>query len=197
MEFNSYMTGISLIDQKKALRLSVKERKEQLNSSEKMLFSKMIFESLAQNPLFQQAKTVLAYWSMPDEVETHSFILAHLTEKEWLLPVVEHNRLEIKKFTGLQDLRQGVLHIEEPTGSPFEGNIDLAIIPGMAFDRFGNRLGRGKGYYDQFLSQHQLQTIAVAFHCQLVEHVPVGEWDVKMNQIITEKEMIISSLSTF
>ncbi|MGC9150539.1 MAG: 5-formyltetrahydrofolate cyclo-ligase [Microbacter sp.] len=190
------MTGISLIDQKKALRQLVAEQKKQLNVTDRILFSAKIFDLLEQNELYQHAQTVLCFWSMPDEVDTHAFMLNHLTEKVWLLPVVKNNSLEIRKFNGVQDLRQGVLHIEEPVGDPFEGNIDLAVIPGMAFDRFGNRLGRGKGYYDQFLAQHHLKTIAVAFHCQLVEQVPVDKWDVRMNQVITEKGIIIPSIST-
>lgn len=189
------MTGILLTEQKKSIRLFINEQKKKLIASERKEYSEKIFEFLEQTDYFQKAHTVLCYWSMPDEVETHSYILNHLKDKEWLLPVVQNNQLEIRKFTGLEDLRQGVLHIEEPIGPPFEGEIDLAIIPGMAFDRHGNRLGRGKGYYDQFLSQHpSLKTVAVAFHFQLVDQVPKEKWDVPMNYIITERGVITSIL---
>lgn len=184
------MSGTSLTEQKKALRLLIKERKKTLNVKDREVFSSQIFDILKQNELFQKAKTILCYWSMPGEVETHTFIQNHLSEKIWLLPVVKDDALEIRQFTGVQDLQQGVLNIGEPLGQPFEGNIDLAVIPGMAFDRDGNRLGRGKGYYDKFLSQHNLYTIAVAFYCQIVDEVPVGKWDVKMHHIITEKGII-------
>jgi 5-formyltetrahydrofolate cyclo-ligase len=186
------MNGTSLIERKKAIRQLIKERKKQLSLKERDEFSQRIFQTLAQQDVFPKARNVLCYWSMPDEVQTHTFILNHLSEKTWLLPVVIGNTLEIRRFTGKDDLKQGVLGIGEPIGEPYDGAIDLAIIPGLAFDRNGNRLGRGKGFYDHFLSQHSIYTIAVAFNCQLIDEVPIEPWDVIMRQIITEKEAIVS-----
>jgi len=185
------MNGTSLIERKKAIRQLIKERKTQLSLEERDEFSQRIFQTLAEQNVFQNAHNVLCYWSMPDEVQTHTFILNHLFEKTWLLPVVIGNTLQIRQFTGKDDLKQGVLGIGEPIGEPYDGAIDLAIIPGLAFDRNGNRLGRGKGFYDHFLSQQFIYTIALAFHCQLIDEVPIEPWDIVMQQIITEKETIV------
>jgi 5-formyltetrahydrofolate cyclo-ligase len=184
------MNGTSPIESKQAIRQLIKEQKKQLSLQEKDEFSYTIFQALAQQDVFQKAHSVLCYWSMPDEVQTHTFILDNIADKTWLLPVIAGNSLEIRRFIGLDNLKQGILGIEEPIGEPYDGTIDLAIIPGLAFDRKGNRLGRGKGFYDQFLSQHAPYTIAVAFHCQLINEVPVEPWDITMQQIITEQETI-------
>jgi 5-formyltetrahydrofolate cyclo-ligase len=185
------MNGISLIESKQALRQLIKERKKQLSLQEKDEFSNTIFQILAQQDVFQKAHTILCYWSMPDEVQTHAFILDNIADKTWLLPVITGNSLEVRRFVSLDHLKQGVLGIEEPVGEPYDGTIDLAIIPGVAFDLKGNRLGRGKGFYDHFLSQHALYNIGMAFHCQLIDEVPVEPWDVTMQQIITEQETIL------
>lgn len=189
------MNGTSPIERKKNLRQLIRERKKQLSLEERDEFSQRIFETLAQQNVFQKARNVLCYWSMPDEVQTQTFILNHLSEKTWLLPVIKGNSLEISRFTGSDNLQQGVLGIGEPIGESYDGAIDLAIIPGLAFDRNGNRLGRGKGFYDHFLSKQSIYTIAVAFHCQLLEEVPVEPWDVIMRQIITEEETIVPDFS--
>ena len=78
----------------------------------------------------------------------------------------------------------------EPQGNNYTQyqNIDLIIIPGMAFDTQGHRLGRGKGYYDRFLSKPQLNhtyRIALCWHCQLIDQVPTEPHDIMMNEVIT------------
>lgn len=185
------MNGTSLIEHKRAIRQLIKERKKQLSFDERDEFSQRIFQSLVQQDVFQRARNVLCYWSMPDEVQTHPFILEHLADKTWLLPAINDNTMVIRHFQGIDDLKEGVLGISEPIGEAFNEKIDLVIVPGMAFDRQGNRLGRGKGYYDHFLAQNTVYAIAVAFHCQLIDEVPVEPWDVIMRQIITEKEIIV------
>ena len=67
--------------------------------------------------------------------------------------------------------------------------IDLCIVPGSAFDRRLNRMGYGKGYYDRFLCNTHIKKVALAFGCQIVDAVPVDEYDVKMDCIITENEV--------
>ena len=96
---------------------------------------------------------MLFYHSLPDEVDTHDFIRKWSGLKRILLPVVRGNDLDLKPYTGDDRLTEGAFHINEPTGTAFTdyAAIDLAVIPGVAFDRWGNRLGRGKGYYDRLL----------------------------------------------
>lgn len=133
------------------------------------------------------AHTVLLYHSLPDEVDTHDFIRRWAGQKRILLPVVKGEDLELRPYTGDNCLAEGAFHIDEPTGPAFTDYvaIDLAIIPGVAFDRQGNRLGRGKGYYDRLLPRlENTYKIGLCFPCQLVDRIPAEAHDVKMDEVL-------------
>ena len=128
--------------------------------------------------------------ALPDEVPTQS-LLDHLVAagKTVLLPrVVNDTDMELRHYTGRHDLQPGAYGIMEPVGRPFTEykQIDVAIIPGMAFDREGHRLGRGKGYYDRFLSRvPNIYKIGLCFSWQLVDSVPTDEHDIRMDETVT------------
>ena len=139
-------------------------------------------------PRLAAARVVMAYYSLPDEVCTHQ-LLDELTAagKTVLLPrVLDDGRMELRRYTGPADLQEGAFHIMEPVGEPFTDlrRIDVALIPGMAFDAQGRRLGRGKGYYDRFLRQLSCRRIGVYFDFQKVAEVPVGELDIPVDEVI-------------
>ena len=95
--------------------------------------------------------------------------------------------MELRRYTGPADLALGAYNIMEPTGELFVdyASIDLAVIPGVAFDREGNRMGRGKGYYDRLLPKlRSTYKIGICLPFQLVERVPTDEHDVKMDEVI-------------
>ena len=80
----------------------------------------------------------------------------------------------------------GDFNILEPQNDPYTGGFDLIIVPGVAFDRHGNRIGRGKGYYDRFLCQHlDVKRIGICFDFQLVDEVPTDPLDIKMDEVIS------------
>lgn len=144
---------------------------------------------LSRHPRLADAHTVLLYSALPDEVPTQPLLSRLATEgKTVLLPrVVNDTDMELRRYTGLQDLEQGAFGIMEPTGELFTDydDIDVAVIPGMAFDREGHRLGRGKGYYDRFLTQlPHTYKIGICFPFQLVDHVPTDAHDILMNEVI-------------
>ena len=125
--------------------------------------------------------------NLPDEVNTHDFIRKWSVQKQILLPVVIGNELELRRYTGPQDLKKGAYGIEEPVGEPFTdyASVDLAIIPGVAFDAHGNRLGRGKGYYDRLLPRlPHTYKIGICFPFQLLEEVPTEALDVRMDEVL-------------
>lgn len=164
--------------------------KDQICSSDmRQPLSAKILAALEAHPAFRAANTILLYHSLKDEVDTHGFIEKWSNQKHILLPVVIGEELELRTYTGPHDLRIGAYGIEEPAGTPFTdyAAIDLAVIPGVAFDSRGNRLGRGKGYYDRLLP-HMPTTykIGICFPFQLVKEVPAEAFDIRMDEIIAQ-----------
>lgn len=110
-------------------------------------------------------------------------------KKRILLPVVVGDDLELRLYTRPEDLKPGAYGIEEPTGELFTdyADIDFIAVPGVAFDRNGNRLGRGKGYYDRLLPRiPSAYKAGICFPFQLVEEVPAEPFDIRMDEIITQ-----------
>ncbi len=172
---------------KQALRTEIKKKITALNADERKCLSKATLFEIEQLPEFQEAKTVLLFWSLPDELITHEFLDKWHTRKKLLLPVVNGDELELRRYTGSKNLETGRFGIPEPQGEPFEewDKVDMILVPGVAFDRDKNRLGRGKGYYDKLLPKLSGIKIGICFPCQLVEGVPCCEWDVRMDKVVS------------
>ena len=152
------------------------------------------FEVLLQHPRIIDSQTILAYSALPDEVPTQALLdLLVKQGKIVLLPrVISNTDMELRCYTGRHDLQEGAYGILEPNGALFTDyeTIDVAIVPGMAFDTEGHRLGRGKGYYDRFLKGYDGVSVALAFSEQECDLVPTEEFDLSPQVVITEKERI-------
>lgn len=186
-------TGIKgkIMDEKKALRIEIRQLKRACPLEERRRKSLSVWEAVERDEVFQQAETVLTYWSMDDEVYTHDFVNKWAGSKTLLLPCVKGDELELRYFDGEERLQPGEGYaIPEPVGELFTdwGKIDLILVPGVAFDKSGNRLGRGKGYYDKVLKQTGAYKLGVCFDFQLVERVPVEPHDVKMDRVVASGE---------
>lgn len=175
---------------KKHLRQQIKARKSQLPAEILIRDSALIMHRLRNHPRFLSARTVLLFSSLPDEPSTLSVLVSCLNDKRLLLPVVKDDDMYVKEFRGIADLSGGAFGIAEPSGPYFlsYSEIDLVVVPGVAFDHTGRRLGRGRGYYDRFLAQPefgQTYKIGVCFPFQLVDTVPAEPWDVQMDEVIS------------
>ncbi|MFO8023194.1 MAG: 5-formyltetrahydrofolate cyclo-ligase [Perlabentimonas sp.] len=173
---------------KKQLRESIKATKKTISNEQKQAESEAVFKTIEQLPEFAAAKTILAYWSIDDEVSTHDFIIKWYKAKQVLLPVVVDNTLEIREFSGMDCMVEGKsFGIFEPSKGKIvsPSSIDLGIIPGVAFDTTGNRLGRGKGFYDRLLKNYNFLKIGVCFSFQYVQEVPTNRNDIKMDKVVT------------
>ena len=171
---------------KQDIRKMLRQRKPTGSSAE----ASAIISRLAAHPQVVNAHTLLLYSALPDEIPTQSFIDGLIREgKNVLLPrVVGATTMELRQYTGANDLQEGAFGIMEPTGELFTNyaQIDVAIVPGMAFDREGHRLGRGKGYYDRFLPLlRNAYKIGICYSSRLLDHVPTGEYDICMDEVIT------------
>lgn len=142
--------------------------------------------------LWRASGTVLLYHSLPDEVDTSSLLEnASLMGKRILLPRVVGDELELCIYTP-DTLRSGAYGIMEPAGDVFPlscyAEIELAIVPGMAFDRHGARLGRGKGYYDRLLPLlPKAYRMGLCYAFQLLDCLPVEEHDIRMDEVVTDE----------
>ena len=171
----------------------MRELKRQLTPEEKLRRSGLIMEQVQQLPAFRKAKVVLLYWSMADEVQTHDFVNRWYDKKVLLLPCVEGDDLLLRQYTGPECLVAGEqFGIGEPAATlPVFTDlerVEMIVVPGVAFDRTGNRMGRGRGFYDRLLkSTPNAVKVGVAYDFQMIESVPVEPHDVKMNLVVSEQ----------
>ncbi|MDY6801999.1 MAG: 5-formyltetrahydrofolate cyclo-ligase [Bacteroidota bacterium] len=175
--------------QKNEIRKYIKQLKKDYSLETKQAKSKIIFDQAEKLNEFQQAETIMAYWSMDDEVFTHDFVLKWFKEKLILLPSVKGDELEPRVFKGLDDMIEGTAFgIKEPKSLYKKSldKIDLIIVPGVAFDKQNNRLGRGKAYYDKLLSKTNALKVGVCFDFQMLESVPADQYDIKMDLVISD-----------
>lgn len=173
---------------KNEIRRIVRARKAMLDDNERRDAAHRVFETLASMAPFMLADKILLYHSLPDELSTREFIEAYASKKQFFLPRVNGLDLEILPYEKSR-LHLGAFQIEEPDGADTVdiSEIDLVVVPGVAYDRACNRVGRGKGYYDRLLSQTRATTVGVAYHCQVFDEVDTEEHDIPVHFVITEK----------
>lgn len=166
----------------------MRELKRQLLLEEKLRRSDTIMAQVEQQEVFRNAKVVLLYWSMADEVQTHAFVDRWYRDKVLLLPCVQGDDLVLRRYTGPECLVTGEqFGIGEPTGPEWTDleTVDLIVVPGVAFDSHGNRMGRGRGFYDRMLkSTPNAVKIGVAYGFQMLDTIPVEPHDVPMDSVI-------------
>ncbi|MBO7234327.1 MAG: 5-formyltetrahydrofolate cyclo-ligase [Paludibacteraceae bacterium] len=172
--------------EKKELRAQVRQKKSAYTPAQLVEISVSIIEKLKANSKFHAAHTICLYSSLPDEVDTHSLIEELKSEKRILLPSIEDGDIVLHKYTSSDDLAHGEYGIQESQGAIFTdyNQIDLVVVPGMAFDPQGNRLGRGKGYYDRFLCKTHAHKIGICFPFQYFDFIPHDEHDIRMDEVI-------------
>ncbi|MEA4904597.1 MAG: 5-formyltetrahydrofolate cyclo-ligase [Petrimonas sp.] len=189
------MKEMNIVEQKKKLRTRVVEIKQSYSQRELQNLSEEVISTLELTEVFQNAKVVLAYYSMSDEVNTHEWIKRHHWQKQFLLPMVNNSELVLKRYVSEESMLTSDFGIEEPLGNTFPeqeyDKIDLVIVPGVAFDRTLNRMGRGKGFYDRLLPKIKAPKIAICFDFQVFDRIPANQGDIKMNMIVCQNEIIV------
>ena len=172
--------------EKKELRAQIKALKKQHTKEQLLEQSEKILAKLEQHPDFVKAEKVMLYSALPDEVQTQAFLEKWHLKKKIILPTVVGDDIIPVEYAQDTDFAVGDFNILEPQNDPYRGDFDLIIVPGVAFDRMGNRIGRGRGYYDRFLCQHlEVKRIGICFDFQLVNEVPTEPLDIKMDEVIS------------
>ena len=171
---------------KKALRAQIKALKKQYTPEQLLEQSAHILAKLECHPDFVHADRVMLYSALPDEVQTQAFLEKWHLRKTIILPTVVGDDIIPVEYGKDTAFAVGDFNILEPQNTPYTGDFDLIIVPGVAFDRQGNRIGRGKGYYDRFLKQHlSVKRIGICFDFQLVDEVPTEPFDIRMDEVIS------------
>lgn len=177
---------------KEQVRQFIRAQKTILSETDRISAAECVFRKLETSAAFTLADNILLYLSLPDELSTREFISRWADRKKFYLPRVNGLNLEILPYDK-SSLHLGAFRIEEPSGdglTPLE-TIDLIIVPAVAYDRKGNRLGRGKGYYDRLLKRTKATKIGVGYDFQLVEEIDAEPHDIPVDIVITPSNHIV------
>ena len=177
---------------KTEIRRSILERLKKQSPKARLAKSRIIEKRLFQRKEFQRAKTVMFYMSLPEEVNTRRMIRRTLSlGKRVFLPRLEQNAV---RPVAIRDPKKdvvpgrfGILEPKKDRRPAAVGEIDLVIVPGVAFDSKGNRLGRGGGYYDRFLRRlkGRIPMIGLAFRLQKFHTLPTSSRDIPVTTLIS------------
>lgn len=175
--------------EKKALRQSIRQQRRLLlpTEADAIEASRPLIEKLEAHPRFQEADKIALYWSLPDEPHTHELLERIVGQKTVYLPIVRSDDMFLRRFHGRSEMQLGDFNILEPNGEQLEDerHLPLIVVPGVAFDEDMYRLGRGRGYYDRFLSRTDAFRLGICFPFQRVTRVPRDAWDLPMDDIIS------------
>lgn len=184
----------SIIQKKRKLRSKIEKQRRQFSRDWVNSKSSIIINHLKKLPEFQSAQTIHCYVAWRNEVNTHGLIKELLQMgRTVVVPVVDllNHSLLHSKITDFSDLKPGTFGILEPTKTqllPIKLSVlDLIIVPGVAFDLTGHRIGFGGGYYDEFLRKVKTTKIGLTFHFQIVDKIPTQNQDQRVDIIISEK----------
>jgi 5-formyltetrahydrofolate cyclo-ligase len=186
-------------DLKAALRKEALSKRDSIPLPVRKVKDSAIADRLLTLDNFMESQVVLLYASFRSEVETEGVIEKALEMgKKVLLPRVNlgGKRLDLYEINGLDELSSGYMGIPEPDAKEenLRGleDVEVAVLPGAAFDSKGTRLGYGKGYYDRLLSEGRARPVlvALAYEEQMLEDIPAETHDVKMDIILTDRRLI-------
>ena len=186
------------MEEKEGIRKEILAKRKGLPEETVAEKSLKIKKNLFELPEFGKAKTIMFYVAKDKEVRTEEMIRESLKMgKRVAVPIskVEERDLIPSLLTDYEELVPGTYGILEPREGghrtiPLE-NIELVIVPGVAFDRQGNRLGFGRGFYDNFLGKvpSSVPRLGLAFESQIVEELPVREGDIPVDGVVTEEKV--------
>lgn len=184
---------------KKALRIHLRQLMADIPAADLHRRSLAACQRLTECPAYQKAEILMVFLSLPTEVDTTPLVLQSWRDRKRVLaPKVswEQRRMLPVELTSLEDnISKTSLGIREPAqGVPVPvNNMDLVVVPGLGFDGLGNRIGRGRGFYDRFLAQEGWKGVScgLAIEDQVVAEVPVHEHDMKVDMLVTDAKVRI------
>lgn len=181
---------------KQSIRAQVLKERNELSGSVVAEKSEAIMTQLEAREVFQKAERILFYYSHHQEVHTIDLFKKWIRQKKLYLPkLLDSEQMEAVWCPDLEEIQLNQFSIPEPKGKEVAEGLDLILVPGVAFDLKGNRIGMGKGYYDRFLARYpDVFKIGLAFEFQIFDELPKDPYDVAVDRIITEKRIINCNL---
>ncbi|XP_010592086.1 5-formyltetrahydrofolate cyclo-ligase isoform X3 [Loxodonta africana] len=189
---------------KQSLRAELKQRLQAMSAEERLRQSRLLTQKVIAHSQYQKSRRISIFLSMQDEIETEEIIKDIFQQgKTCFIPQYQFqsNHMEMVKLASPEEislLPKTSWNIHQPAEGEVReealstGGLDLIFMPGLGFDKHGNRLGRGKGYYDSYLKRCLQQqevkpyTMALAFKEQICHQVPVDEHDMKVDEVLYE-----------
>ena len=178
------------------IRQTIKQKRLALSSNEVQRRSRSVFQRLMKSNFYQNAQSIACYVSVQNEVDTHNLIqIALKNGKQIGVPVTDPDgHMAFQAISSLDILHPVHFGLLEPprdanTEIPPE-SFDLILLPGLAFDDRGNRIGSGGGYFDRFLSTIPAHTAALSYDFQILDQIPTDSHDIRLDYIITESRVI-------
>ncbi len=186
---------------KAALRHEMLEKRKAIAGLRRQEAEEAILQKLTGRPEWERARTVALYYPVRGEVGLMK-LLGLKDGKRCLFPKVDGNELRFCRVVSEQELSPGAYGIPEPglrCPEVSETELDLFLVPGVAYSETGYRLGYGGGYYDRVLSRKGIwqMAVGVAFSCQVVSELPVDSWDMKVDLVLTEEREIFPATAVY
>ncbi|MEC7711081.1 MAG: 5-formyltetrahydrofolate cyclo-ligase [Thermoproteota archaeon] len=183
---------MTLNPEKAALRKHLLEKRDSTSFDLMEIHSKKICSKLSKTKIIAEAKSIGCYSSIGSEVQTNEIINYLLNENKVVsLPKVEQERMTFRQIDDMTRLEKGEFDIPEPKdNTPIQEQHDIILVPCVGLDNQGNRIGYGFGFYDKYLEGNNATKIALAYSKQIVKTIPTSMNDIKMDWIITEKDII-------
>lgn len=179
-----------IVARKKLLRREIKSRLALLSPDEKLNLSRAVIKKFLASSYYRDAKIIMAYLSMPDEIQLQEFFVAAFADEKILaVPFISAGEMIAAVLPNLNSLEvgeYGIATVKSDVRKFIDAEkIDCIITPGLAFDTQGHRLGKGGGFYDKFLARAvNAKKIALAYDCQIVDSVPAESFDVNVDMVI-------------
>ena len=186
-DFLMWLPWVRIRREQQALRAIVEQQRRMMTPEQVAEQSALIIGQLEKMSSFREARTVLLYYPIHNEVDLRPLLTKYEGQKIFLFPVTHRHSMEVRPYDGEDMMRKGRMGIPEPQTETYKGPIDLIIVPGVVFDQHRHRIGRGGGYYDKFLSgRFHAKKVGVCYSFQLKKHdIPHHAREPKMDRVVT------------
>jgi len=191
-DLRSLIPWIRVRREQRALRAIIEQRRRIMSKEEVADQSARIISQIEEMSAFREAKTVLMYYPIHNEVDLRPLLEKYRDQKTFLFPVTHRHSMEVRPYDGEDMMRKGRYGVPEPQTQTYKGPIDIIFVPGVVFDHHRHRIGRGGGYFDKYLTKHPAsKKIGVCYTFQLKKHsIPHTFLDHKVDRVVTPQQTI-------